>query len=112
MQTFVETYNQIEGFHCWPGAPESMAYLANRHRHMFVIRCRYLVEHDDRAIEINKTQRCIEATMRELYGIPMELGAMSCEMLAREIIKRDAFGNPCVQVTVLEDGYGGATLTR
>ena len=61
---------------------------------MFVIRCRYLVEHDDRAIEINKTQRCIEATLRELYGIPMELGAMSCEMLARELIKHDAFGNP------------------
>lgn len=79
---------------------------------MFVIRCRYLVEHDNRAIEINLTQNLIEKTLRNLYGIPMELGSMSCEMLARELIKYDVFGNPCVQVTVLEDGYGGATLTR
>ena len=111
MQTFVETYNQIEGFHRWPDAPKALAYLASRHRHLFVVRCSFLVEHEDRAIEINQMQNRIENYLRLKYGAPMELKNMSCEMLAHDLMEWGELDG-ITKVTVLEDNYGGATLTR
>ncbi|MBQ0154167.1 MAG: hypothetical protein KBS70_05220 [Bacteroidales bacterium] len=109
MRCFVETYNQIEGFHKWENAPKECAYLRNRHRHLFVIRCSFDVQDEDREIEINMRQNEIESFLRLQFGIPMELGGRSCEHLAHLLMER--YSNLC-KVTVLEDNYGGATSTR
>ena len=109
MKRLIVTYNQIEGFHRYPDAPDFCAYLKERHRHLFVIRCSFIVTHNEREIEINQRQRDIESFLQTNYGKPCEFGGMSCESIA-EILLMEF---PCIDsVTVLEDGYGGATLSR
>lgn len=107
MNRFVNTYNEIVGFHNYPDAPDFCEYLCARHRHVFVIRCSFKVVHNEREIEINKQQQLIEGYLHKYYGTPCEFGGMSCESIA-EVIMADLGAN---DVQVLEDGYGGATLT-
>lgn len=104
LNTTVETYNEIIGYHYWKDAPEEVAFLRNNHRHRFEIRCWFPVTHDDRQIEIFLQERAIEAYLKGQYGDEMQLGGMSCEMLAKQLI--DVFH--CESVEVLEDGRGGA----
>lgn len=107
----VNTYNSIEGFHYWKEASGEVKYLSARHRHIFVIRCSFLVEHEDRQIEINTQQNKIENYLRAAYGSPCEFKGMSCEMIAQQLMERFVKDN-IIECQVLEDGYGGATLTR
>lgn len=109
MEIFVETYNLIEGFHRWDGAPDACAYLRERHRHLFQIRCRFKVAALDREIEINMVQNAIEEYLVSEFGRPCEFSSMSCEMIAENLFARFTECNYC---QVLEDGFGGATLTR
>lgn len=102
---YIITRNSIRGFHCWPGAPDRLKFLRHKHRHVFEITCVIPVTHADRQREIIETEIEIDNYLTARYGNGhMELGAMSCEMLAKELA--DKFG--CQSVTVLEDGYGGA----
>lgn len=109
MKKIVNTYNSIIGFHNYPNAPEWCSYLANRHRHNFIIRCGFLVSGNNREIEINEQQREIEMWLENKFGYPCEFGPMSCEDIAEHL-----FGEfeKMVECQVMEDGYGGATLTR
>lgn len=96
-----------EGFHYWPDAPTSRAYLADRHRHLFHAEVRVTVEHDDRDIEFHDL---LDVARTALNGVaaPYE----SCEMMARraaEAVQARWPGRP-VQVTVSEDNECGATL--
>ena len=76
---------------------------------MFVIRCKFSVEDLNREIEIIQQQQIIEARLKEKFGRPCEFGDMSCEMIAQYLMKEF----PGIsKVQVLEDGYGGSTLTR
>ena len=109
MKKFVETYNCIEGFHYYPNAPEFCKYLSARHRHLFVIRCSFEVNHNNREIEINDMQKKIEDTLHNWYGTPCEFDGLSCESIANNLLLEF---NSMVKCTVLEDGYGGATLTK
>lgn len=109
MKRQVITYNQIEGFHRYPNAPKFCKYLESRHRHIFVIRCRFDVTHNEREIEINEMQREIKNYLHTKYCEPCEFGTMSCESIAEDLLRQ----NPgMVSAEVLEDGYGGAALTR
>ncbi len=105
----VITYNQVEGFHYYPGAQEFCSYLAGRHRHMFVIRCRFKVSHNDREIEINDMQLHIRNLLRDEFGSPCEFNSLSCESIAQYILNHFPAMSCC---EVLEDNYGGAALTR
>lgn len=109
MKRYVDTYNVVEGFHYYPGAPEFCAYLSARHRHLFVIRCKFEVTHNDREIEINDAQHQIAAKLHEYYGTPCEFCSLSCESIAQFLLNNF---ESMVECQVLEDGYGGATLTR
>lgn len=109
MKREVITYNQIEGFHRYPDAPEFCNYLEARHRHIFVIRCRFTVTHCNREIEINAMQRAIEGYLYDRFNYPCEFGELSCEHIAEELLSHFA---GMVSAEVLEDGYGGASLTR
>lgn len=109
MRAYVDTYNQVEGFHQYPNAPKFCAYLGERHRHMFVIRCKFSVEGWNREIEINHQQQEIEARLKKEFGSPCEFRDMSCEMIAAFLLREFP---AMVEAQVLEDGYGGSTLTR
>ena len=108
---FVETYNLVEGYHKWAAAPSAYAYLRNMHRHMFEIRCRFKVHKEDRDLEINDLQTKIAEALIMEFGVPMQLENRSCEHLAHWLLEEFA-DMGMVQATVLEDGYGGATLSR
>lgn len=104
------THNEIIGSHYWKDAPEKYKYLRNLHRHVFTIRCKFEVSHEDREIEINDMQDIIAEGIEDEFGQGVDVGAginfggMSCEQIASWCINR--FG--CVECEVLEDGFGGA----
>lgn len=109
MKREVITYNEIQGFHCWPDASRNVAYLASQHRHIFVIRCRAVVSHNEREIEINTEQDHIAFMLENAFGKPCKFKDMSCESIAEWLLDNLPELN---YVEVLEDGYGGAALTR
>ena len=109
MNISVVTHNTVEGFHCWPGAPERCGFLADRHRHVFVIVCEFPVSDADREIEIFTRQQEIQRLAAERFGTPAEFGAMSCEHIALWLMEEFP---GCEKCTVLEDGAGGAIVRR
>lgn len=109
MKREVITYNEIQGFHNYPCAPSDVKYLSYPHRHVFVIKTKSLVTHNEREIEIITQQDKIEQCLINKFGYPCMFGAMSCESIAEWILKEN---NELTYVEVLEDGYGGAALTK
>ena len=111
MKLEVVTYNELIGFHCWPDAPEEVAFLRYPHRHRFEIRCWFEVNHEDRELEIFLTERKINDYLLKKYGDEngeLWLDSTSCETLGKQIIV--TFG--CLACQVLEDGKGGAIVRR
>lgn len=108
MKRYVITHNAIEGFHMYPEAPDFCKYLGNTHRHIFVVICEFEVQHNNRQTEINQRQLEIASYFSEKYGMPCQFGALSCEDIAEDIITNLG----ATSVKVLEDGYGGAYITR
>ena len=109
MKREICTYNDIQGFHFYPNAPSGVGYLSNLHRHVFVIKARAQVSHNEREIEIITEQNVIEGKLEEKYGRPCMFGSMSCESIAEWLLNELP---ELSYVEVLEDGYGGAALTR
>ena len=68
MNRFVNTYNEIVGFHRYPTAPQFCLYLAAKHRHVFVIRASFRVEHNNRQLEINQQQNEIKTYLLDKYS--------------------------------------------
>lgn len=104
------TYNEIIGSHCYKDAPEKYKYLRNLHRHVFTIRCKFEVSHENREIEINDMQEIIQDTINRAFGMCSDKGAginfrgMSCEHIAKWCLNQF----DCIECEVLEDGFGGA----
>ena len=92
-----------EALHCWPNAFEAVDYLKNKHRHNFHIRMKKRVFHDDRDIEFIHWKHQVQ---KYLSSLPYDMGATSCEMLARDLFER--FECTCVEVN--EDGEAGAII--
>lgn len=103
------TYNKLQGFHFYPDAPDDVRYLSNVHRHIFVVKARAQVSHNEREIEIITEQNVIEDKLVKKYGRPCMFGSMSCESIAEWLLNELP---ELSYVEVLEDGYGGAALTR
>jgi hypothetical protein len=89
-------------------APEFCEYLRNRHRHIFVIRCKFHVCENNREIEINEQQNKIDKYLKTKYGYPCEFWDMSCEDICEDVMNNFTAD----MVEVLEDDYGGAAFTR
>lgn len=103
---------QQVGFHCWPDAPESRAYLRAKHRHTFEIEVSTSVDHDDRDIEFHDLRDEALAVFRGLtVGKGFDYGSQSCEQLARRLATQiaDRYART-VSVMVSEDGECGATV--
>ena len=109
MKTSIIVKLQVEGVHCWPDCDiEEVSFLKQPHRHIFHIACKKEVRHDDRDIEIIQFKHRIHDYLRAKYsnGNMCEFGAMSCEMLARELMQ---FFGLCY-CSVLEDNENGAEI--
>lgn len=100
----------VEGFHCWPEAPAHRAYLADKHRHQFVVTVTMDVEHDDREVEFHDVRDAAIGMMTAL-GEHGDYGRQSCEHIGRQIAGRlaERYGRD-VWVHVSEDGECGATV--
>lgn len=74
MILLVQTFNYIEGFHNWKDAPDACAYLRDRHRHVFLIRCGFQVKDENREIEFNTMATRIEESLENDFGYPAGRG--------------------------------------
>jgi len=114
MTTVVVT-TQYEGLHCWPDCPlEEVAFLRDKHRHMFHVRVEVPVTHDDRQLEIIRLKRELRGILQYFAegieeGEPFDFGSMSCEMLAKNIAAELHLRTAMPYlIEVLEDGENGA----
>ncbi len=106
----------IEGFHCWPAAKDvfpEVAFLSDRHRHMFGFRCYAHVTHTDRDKEFILLNREIKRNLhmyfeKDAYNV-LEFGAMSCEAIGEFLL--DQFPE-LYKVEVWEDWENGAIIER
>ena len=113
MKTSVIVRLQVDGMHNFPKAAElfpEVAFLADRHRHMFYIEAKKEVFHDDRDVEFIMFKRDILDFLKQLYynseTRTHEFGPMSCEMIAKQILNQ--FN--CTAVSVWEDLENGAIV--
>lgn len=105
----------VDGMHNFPKAAElfpEVAFLADRHRHMFNFTVAKKVNHDDRDVEFIMFKRDILEYINSKYydytTRTCEFKAQSCEMLAREILTQFE----CEWVEVWEDNENGAKVER
>jgi hypothetical protein len=106
----------IEGFHNWPAAasifPE-VAFLSDRHRHMFGFRCYAKVTHTDRDKEFillnREIKRNLQLNFEKTVDNVLEFGPMSCEAIGEYLL--DQF-TELYKVEVWEDWENGAIIER
>lgn len=77
MTNYIYITTQFEGFHRYPDAPDEVAFLRERHRHIFHIKFFIEVEHDDRSIEFFMFKKQVETLIEN-----SELDNSSCEVIA------------------------------
>lgn len=95
--------------HCWPNCPfKDVAYLRDKHRHLFYVTCKASCCHDDRDIEFIRYKRTIDTYLHKYYE-GKDLGSKSCEMLCKEFLNQFPELN---YVKVEEDGENGAEVYR
>ena len=96
---------EVEGFHKWPDAPYSRAYLNQPHRHVFKVEARIQLRHNEREIEFHDFLDYCKGNFP--HG---DLGSMSCETLAEDLLNKITltYPNRSVRVSVFEDGENGA----
>lgn len=102
------------GFHNWPGAPEQFAHLKSPHRHVFHVKVKVLVQHNERDVEFQYLKTLTEKAIKELaFARPLEKAhPFSCETMAQEIGKRlnTKHKLEVVEVSVDEDGENGSIV--
>jgi len=115
MKQSIEVHNQFIGFHAWATCPfPEVAFLKDRHRHVFHVYVTAGVAHADRALEFFMLQRDIRSALEQLYnslkvnvpGNEYELGNRSCETVCLElyeILKTGFKYNTIKQIKVSED---------
>lgn len=115
MKTFVVVNFEVPGVHFWKEAKKKLpqvSFLSHPHHHVFKIRVKKLVEHDDREIEIISYQRELLDYFKNNYDTQKhgccDFGGKSCEQIAKDLM--EAFDLDYCQV--LEDGQWGAEIQK
>lgn len=114
VKRFIEVTTRKEGIHRYPEAAtnpelEDVSFLAHPHRHIFHIRLRLSVDHNNRDIEFIQLKRWLESQLTS-----DNFDFKSCEMLAEDIIRMTNKEYPktqYIEVGVSEDGENGAVLS-
>lgn len=120
MSTNIIAKFDLEGFHHWPGAPDTqVAYdlLRSEHGHIFHFEVYVRVTAADRQIEFLEFRRqLVELVSKEFNcdGGLHDFGHRSCEMLAYEIrnIVFCQWKTIPSKVVVMEDQFVGAEVIR
>jgi len=101
----------LPGIHCYPNAPEDVAYLKSPHRHLFKFRVSVNVYHDDREIEFHQF---LNFCTSQYSAGTLELDYKSCEMLAEELmdILIEKYPGRTLEIEVSEDGECGAVISN
>lgn len=106
-RTWVWCSFSFEGFHCWPTAPDHVAFLRSPHRHMFHVEAQKEVTHTDRDIEFITLKRQLEAAIVPIQA-SRDVSNWSCEDWCHELLNRfDLY-----RVEVSEDNENGAVVER
>lgn len=109
------TFDKV-GFHRYPDAPDEVAYLRDRHRHVFKFRVAISVFHDDREIEFHMMKNWLLSLYEDGATSlrALEVDHKSCEMLAQDLMDQILKKYDCLKrrvvVDVSEDGECGASL--
>ena len=109
MKTEVIIQMEVQGFHQYPDAPKIVNFLSYSHRHTFIIKCSYLVNHLNRDKEIFICRDEILSYLYESYGNPCQFNSMSCEMIAMDILEF-AKEDGMIWCEVWEENTGGAKV--
>ena len=108
-----------EGIHCYPAAATDpnlatgdeydVAFLANKHRHIFHFRVWIGVTHNDRDIEFIQFKRWLENLYKDNI---LDLNFMSCEMMSDELYSEisEKYPGREVWIEVSEDGENGSFI--
>lgn len=104
---------QRAGFHNFPRAGydqilNDVAYLSNKHRHLFKFKVSVEVFHDDREIEFHQLLNWLESRFDGAINIDNK----SCEMLADDLFLTISSKYPDRDITIeiSEDGECGVTV--
>jgi hypothetical protein len=98
---------RFEGFHRWPDAPDEVAFLRDRHRHVFHVRAEASVSHGDRDVEFILLKRAVDRTVGAIK-YEYDTSTWSCEQWAECLLGRLKLD----RVEVSEDGENGAIVER
>ena len=104
-KTFIKVRTQFQGFHCYPNASSidpQIAFLEDKHRHLFKVEVKIEVEHHDRELEFFLVKWKIEEFLDQ-----EDRNNQSCEQIANDILHfvLDNYGtHRQIEVTVSEDG--------
>lgn len=107
LETYVWVRTNFVGFHHWLGAPDEVAYLRSRHRHLFEVYAEVAVNHENRAVEFHTLKHQIDEYLRaHTARVNTE---QSCEMIARDIVYllQTVYNYTVLRVDVSEDGECG-----
>lgn len=107
LQTFICVTFSKKGVHCYPSAPEDVAYLKSIHRHLFKFTVSISVNHAEREIEFHQFLNWLES----LYDTHiLELNDKSCETIAYDLAKEisEKYKERILRIEVWEDGECGS----
>lgn len=118
LQTFIGIRFEVEGFHNYPDASKNhgdlVKFLEQSHRHIFKFNCKKRVNHDNRDEEFILLRRKVKQYINRKFPVfemqceCYDFGSMSCEMIAKNILKQFDFDS----VEVSEDGENYAVVEK
>lgn len=118
MKTFVGIRFEVEGFHNYPDASKNhgdlVKFLEQSHRHIFKFNCKKRVNHDNRDEEFILLRRKVKQYINKVFPVfessceCYDFGSMSCEMIAKQLLKEFDFDS----VEVSEDGENYAIVEK
>lgn len=109
--SYISVKGQYEGFHTYPDAPDEVAFLRLRHRHLFKWEAAIEVYHHDRELEFFMVKWYLDEAIAQMHAaIGGDLG--SCERQADIILEaiRKKWGERYIWVEVSEDGENAGVV--
>lgn len=102
----VRVTTSFVGFHHWPTAPDTVAFLRDLHRHVFHVAVEVAVTHGDRQVEFFKLKTDVEEILTAHVKPNLEkVRSCSCEDMAEQLARRLSGQHyDVVEVSVSEDG--------
>lgn len=117
IETYIVVKNQFEGVHRYKDAPKQVDFLRDYHRHIFTIKSKIQVFHDDRELEFIIVKRFIDEfinkNIREQQQTYWFMDNLSCEQVCFMIysILKEQYGKTRkISIEVSEDGENSAVI--